>query len=90
VIKKHAAEGGQASVQSRLQAARQRAADLAPVIEEIRAKGVTLQCSIARKLNAQGHIAPRGGPWTGPQVMHLLRNNPRGDRRSDGCHAPNG
>ena len=54
--------------------ARQRAANLTPVVEEIRASGVTSPSGIARKLNAQGHTAPEGGPWTGTKVKFLLKN----------------
>jgi DNA invertase Pin-like site-specific DNA recombinase len=74
MIKAHAPDGGKASARVRKEAARKRAADLAPVVEEIRARGVSTLLGIAHELNAQGHTAPRGGQWSHVQVMHLLKN----------------
>jgi DNA invertase Pin-like site-specific DNA recombinase len=73
-VKAYAHLGGAASVRVRQERARQRAQDLKPVIEEIRARGVTSRLGIAKELNAAGHTAPWGGPWSATQVMHLLRN----------------
>ena len=67
--------GGQASRCDR-EKARQRAADLLPVVEEIRARGVVTLEGIADELNRKGILAPRGGRWVAMQVLHLQRNAP--------------
>lgn len=71
-----ASSGGRASVKVRREKARQRAADLWPVIEEIRARGITTLSGIAEDLNQKGIHAPRGGRWAPTQVIHILRNAP--------------
>ena len=48
-----------------------RAADLAPVIAEIKAGGRTSLRAIAAELDARGIPAPRGGKWTAAAVMRL-------------------
>src|SRR4051794_36169320 len=48
-----------------------RAADLAPVVAEIKAGGHTSLRAIAAELDARGIPAPRGGKWTAPAVMRL-------------------
>ena len=53
-----------------------RAADLAPVIAEIRAEGRCGLRKIARRLNERGIRAPRGGPWSSQQVKCLLARIP--------------
>jgi DNA invertase Pin-like site-specific DNA recombinase len=45
-----------------------RAADLAPVIEDIKARGAKSLRSIAKQLNERGISAPRGGEWSAAQV----------------------
>src|SRR5690349_21739379 len=47
------------------------AADLAPVITEIKAGGRTSLRAIAAELDARGIRAPCGGKWTAPAVMRL-------------------
>jgi DNA invertase Pin-like site-specific DNA recombinase len=67
-----------AAVASRREKARARAADIAPIIAELRAAGaVTLQ-AIASALNERGIPAARGGQWRITQVVRLLEtiNNP--------------
>ncbi|WP_238193321.1 recombinase family protein [Methylobacterium frigidaeris] len=64
-------KGRETSIRVRQERARQRAADLAPVIEEIRGGATTLQ-AIAKALNARDIPAPRGGHWTPVQVSRLL------------------
>jgi hypothetical protein len=54
------------------QAADQFAAGLLPVIEAIRAGGVTGLTAIAEALNSRGIGAPRGGQWRGSAVRRLL------------------
>lgn len=49
-----------------------RAADLAPIIAEIRAAGASSLREIAAALNAKGVTAPRGGEWASAQVRALL------------------
>src|SRR3954453_3461008 len=49
-----------------------RAADLAPIVEEIRAAGRPSLRAIAAELDARSIPAPRGGRWTAPAVMRLL------------------
>jgi DNA invertase Pin-like site-specific DNA recombinase len=53
-----------------------RAADLAPVVAEIKAGGRTSLRAIAAELDARGIRAPRGGKWTAPAVMRLLSATP--------------
>jgi DNA invertase Pin-like site-specific DNA recombinase len=51
-----------------------RAADLAPIIEELRAGGATSLSAIAQGLNEKGIPTPRNGNgWTATQVGRLLR-----------------
>ena len=49
-----------------------RAADLAPVIAELRAEGVTSLGGVAAALNARGIPAARGGVWSAGQVRRAL------------------
>ena len=51
---------------------RQRAADLAPILAELRAQGITTQNGIAAALNARGVPTARGGAWSHVQVGRLL------------------
>ena len=53
-----------------------RAADLAPVVAEIKASGRTSLRAIAAELDARDIPAPRGGKWTAPAVMRLLSAAP--------------
>ena len=54
------------------------AADLAPIIAEIRAGGATSLGHIASALNARGIPAVKGGKWSKTQVMRLLDRLGRG------------
>ena len=49
-----------------------KAADLAPIIEELRATGKTSLRAIASGLNDAGIPTARGGKWSSPQVMRML------------------
>jgi DNA invertase Pin-like site-specific DNA recombinase len=49
-----------------------RARDLAPVIEAIRAEGITSAAGIAKALNDRGIPTIRGGKWQAVQVQRLL------------------
>ena len=53
-----------------------RAADLALVVDEIRAAGHTSLRAIAAELDTRGIPAPRGGRWTAPAVMRLTAAEP--------------
>lgn len=62
---------GRAEVANRATA---RAADLAPIIEEIRAAGIVSLRGIAATLNERGISTPRGrGEWSAVQVSRVLR-----------------
>jgi hypothetical protein len=50
----------------------QRAQDLAPVIEEVRAAGASSLRQLARGLNDRGLTTARGNAWTAAQVQRLL------------------
>jgi DNA invertase Pin-like site-specific DNA recombinase len=52
--------------------AKSRAADLAPVIEDLRTAGANSLRSIANELNERGISAPRGGVWSAAQVRAAL------------------
>lgn len=52
--------------------AEERAADILPEVEAIRAKGITSARGIARELNAAGIPSPRGGQWQTTSVQRLL------------------
>jgi DNA invertase Pin-like site-specific DNA recombinase len=54
------------------EASRQRAADLAPIVAELRAAGPVTPYRIAASFNARGIPAPKGGLWTGSTVRRLL------------------
>lgn len=64
-----AQEAGRASQVARAQA---RVTDLAPVVHEIRAEGVTSLGGIAKGLNARGIPTARGGSWSSMQVSRIL------------------
>ena len=66
-----AAKGRAKSLIVRREKAARHKADLAPVIEELRAQGATSLRAIASGLNAMGVRAPRGGAWSAAQVRAL-------------------
>ena len=51
--------------------ARQRAADLLPIIESIKSEGAMSLAQIAAALNARDIGAPRGGAWSPAQVSRI-------------------
>jgi hypothetical protein len=62
-----------AGLVARQASANKRAADLAPIIAELRAAGITSLESIAAALNERGIPTARGsGPWYHAQVRRLL------------------
>ncbi|MFH6786808.1 recombinase family protein [Methylobacterium sp. MA0201] len=56
----------------RQERARRQAADLAPVIAELRVGGATTLQAIAAGLNERGIPTARGGSWTAVQVSRVL------------------
>ena len=52
--------------------ARARAADIAPIVKELRAAGVVTLQAIADGLTKRGIPAARGGQWGITQVVRLL------------------
>lgn len=52
--------------------AKARAAELMPVIEELRGLGVVSVSGLAAALNARGMTAPRGGSWQAVQVARVI------------------
>jgi len=58
--------------------AQERAGDLAPVIKELRARGVTSLNGIAAALTERGIPTARGGAeWSAVQVARVLARLPR-------------
>jgi hypothetical protein len=53
-----------------------KAADLAPLVKELQAAGVTSLRGIARALNQRGIQQPRGHGWQATQVRRLLARLP--------------
>ncbi len=56
--------------------ANDRAADVLPTIDEIRADGVTSMRGIARALNNRGVPTARGGQWQSVSVRRVLDRAP--------------
>ena len=69
------------AVAARREKARARAADLAPIVQELRAAGIVTLQAIADGLNERGIPAARGGQWGITQVVRLLEtiDNPFAD-----------
>jgi DNA invertase Pin-like site-specific DNA recombinase len=72
MIAKYARKGTRASAIARTLLARNRAADILPVIESLQAEGITTLWGIAETLNQRGISAPRGGNWSPVQVSRVL------------------
>jgi DNA invertase Pin-like site-specific DNA recombinase len=66
------ARGRSVSVKVRRARAAQRAADLAPIIAELRGEGASSLRDLAVRLNQRDVRASRGGRWTAAQVRRLL------------------
>ncbi len=66
---------------TRMAKARQQAADLKPVIEDLRAAGATSPHQLAAGLNRRGIRTARGGLWSATQVRRVLErmDGPRQD-----------
>ena len=63
---------GEAGRRSQAARADARLADLVPVLDELRAAGVTSLGGVARMLNARGIPAARGGAWTATQIRRVV------------------
>lgn len=55
-----------------------RAADLAPILAEVRAAGAVSLRQVAAALNARGIPAARGGAWTATQVRRVSQTSGQG------------
>lgn len=55
----------------RQQIARQRAADLGPIIAEMTSNGTSTLAAMAKELTSRGVPAPRGGAWQATQVKRV-------------------
>jgi hypothetical protein len=75
--------GRQRGTEARRAKAAARAKDLAPVIEAIRAEGITSATGIAKALNDRGIPTARGTKWQAVQVQRLeqARRQPLPDPR---------
>jgi DNA invertase Pin-like site-specific DNA recombinase len=67
-----AKEGAKASVTARIAKANNRASDLLPIIEELKASGAVSLRQIAAGLNARGIETTRGGEWSATQVQRVM------------------
>ena len=65
-------KGTAASAAVRSEAAQQRAADLGPIVAELRRGGASSLRDLARELNARGIPTSRGAVWSAAQVQRLL------------------
>lgn len=72
-LREHAATAAAASVAARRHLAHQRAAAVAPLLEQLAAGGTVSAAGIARELNRRGVPAPGGGAWYGEQVRRTRR-----------------
>jgi len=67
-----AKDGARASVAARIAKADNRASDLLPIIEELKAAGAVSLRQIAAGLNGKGIRTARGGEWSAVQVQRVL------------------
>jgi Recombinase len=74
---KNAELGRERGAAVRREKAAARTADLLPVINTIRAEGVTSATGIATTLNERGIPTTRGGRWQAVQVQRILRSTGR-------------
>jgi DNA invertase Pin-like site-specific DNA recombinase len=66
--------GRQKAAEARRAKATSRTTDLLPVVEAIRAEGITSATGIAKALNQRGIPTTRGGRWQAVQVQRMLRS----------------
>ena len=72
-IQTEAAKGNLESIKVRAAKASKRAADLLPVISDLKANGAVSLHQIAAGLNERGITTARGGQWTAVQVQRVLK-----------------
>jgi hypothetical protein len=65
-------EGAKASIAARIAKANNRASDLLPIIEELKAAGTGSLRQIAAGLNTREIKTARGGAWSAVQVQRVL------------------
>jgi DNA invertase Pin-like site-specific DNA recombinase len=70
-----AREGNAVSATVRQAASAKRNEDLLPVIEDMRAAGISTPQQIADGLNERGITAARGGTWSAVQVRRVLKSS---------------
>jgi len=75
---RRAAKGNTAAVGTIKLQADQHARDILPVIEDIRASGITSLDGIAAELNCRGILTARNGAWFPSTVKPLLAREPTG------------
>jgi DNA invertase Pin-like site-specific DNA recombinase len=69
---REAGKGNAAAVRAIRAGADRHAVDILPIIEDIRAAGITSLEGIAAELNVRGILTARGGRWYGTTVRNLL------------------
>jgi hypothetical protein len=69
------ADTQRAGHQGNRDSANRHARNVAPVIAQIRASGVTSLCGIAKALTARGVATARGGQWTAVQVAGIEKRS---------------
>lgn len=69
-----ASKGRRLGTQARSEAASKRAADVLPIIEDIRQGGAVSLRQIAAALNERGIPTARGGEWSAVQVQRVLNS----------------
>lgn len=69
---RRAGRGNAASLDAIKSAASSRADQMRPVIEDMRAQGITSLGALAKALNDGGFVTPRGGQWHASSVRNLL------------------
>jgi DNA invertase Pin-like site-specific DNA recombinase len=77
-----AKEGAKASVATRIAKANNRASDLLPIIEELKAASAVSLRQIAAGLNAKGIRTSRGGVWSAVQVQRVLERTAESQQRA--------
>ncbi|MEM8755231.1 MAG: recombinase-like helix-turn-helix domain-containing protein, partial [Pseudomonadota bacterium] len=78
---RRAGKGGAALRETVARNADRFAADLAPVVEEIRAGGAVTLRAVADELNARGVVARRGGKWHVSTVSAAMKRIERAPRK---------
>jgi DNA invertase Pin-like site-specific DNA recombinase len=77
---KRAAKGNTAAVSTIKAKADSHADNLKPVLESLKAEGITSLGAIAKALNERGMLTPRGGTWHKTSVKNLVDRMPNYER----------